>query len=824
MVDLDNVLYPALFERLDVAFPEFGWVRTRDGWKATNNDHTKSTFGVRADRTVCNRPYGFYAHGGSYRTWLDYVSGGSHLRGEEFTEAVARLASKAGVDLVFNVSPEQQAQVAATARKRSLHEDFWGLVTDGLEVAELSKRRDYLVSRDLSPVPGDIDCGYVGDFKVLGKKLLELGYSYEELEAFGLHKFCPWNARIVGKVLGHRGQIEGFWFRATEATTEGAKYVYSSGLDWATVGVSGTTKLGSDVCIVEGVFEPEIFRTAGLPLYAIGGSGEKLTADLWKLLTVRGVRRVSLFLDEDAAGVAGRKRALEHYSCLGISERPDLYIVDNNTGFKDPDEIRKNRGVDAVRELIDSAKHYLRFVTKSTLDSIRGDGDWTDKKLDEAFTTLVRESATAPLVEAQRYVLPELESLFPEVSQEDIYKRIEQEKARVAELKKKQEYTAVAHQLAAVAQKEGIDNAIKYGKEAFNNLAVNKSGNQKESVAALADLLSRHKAQLAAYWGRSRFIGLQQKTIPALDEAFMGLRGVVVLPGPPNAGKSGLAHQIGMDIVKHNDNACYVYLALEMDAADHINRMWSRFADLDYRTFRTGSHHGDGPTKAFTREEITRINAAEIEMTMYGTRMLILDKHNCPDVTAEGVKKIVEDFKRTCGAERVYLLVDYLQRWPIPPEKKKELGSDLACDDWRIEQIEQLVTSKDDPVVVISQQPKADAGGSFGALSKVKGSVTTAYTAEAVMFIRNITDKELCELRWKHDVDAATETQLPTNVNEAEKKLRPVKEYLAKEGMQYCMVTVAKGRDGMERCDIPVTFYFRKSSFAPGWEVPMTWG
>ena len=38
---------PALFDRLDVAFPEFGWKQTSRGWVATNREHTKTLTGAR---------------------------------------------------------------------------------------------------------------------------------------------------------------------------------------------------------------------------------------------------------------------------------------------------------------------------------------------------------------------------------------------------------------------------------------------------------------------------------------------------------------------------------------------------------------------------------------------------------------------------------------------------------------------------------------------------------------------------------------------------------------------------------------------------------
>lgn len=54
-----EIVLPALSERLDKAFPEFGWRRDPRGWVATNQQHTHDRLGVRADRVVAHDPRGF---------------------------------------------------------------------------------------------------------------------------------------------------------------------------------------------------------------------------------------------------------------------------------------------------------------------------------------------------------------------------------------------------------------------------------------------------------------------------------------------------------------------------------------------------------------------------------------------------------------------------------------------------------------------------------------------------------------------------------------------------------------------------------------------
>ncbi len=71
----EHEVLPALTERLDQAFPEFGWTRDPRGWHATNHDFTHQQLGVRADRVVCHgpAPRGFLIHGDGPVLWTTYA-------------------------------------------------------------------------------------------------------------------------------------------------------------------------------------------------------------------------------------------------------------------------------------------------------------------------------------------------------------------------------------------------------------------------------------------------------------------------------------------------------------------------------------------------------------------------------------------------------------------------------------------------------------------------------------------------------------------------------------------------------------------------------
>src|SRR3989344_4339752 len=82
----EREVLPALFERLNSAFPEFGWTRTGRGWTATNRDHTKRYSDARPGRVVCNIPSGFLVNGGQAMSWAAYVHGGATPKGRDFVE------------------------------------------------------------------------------------------------------------------------------------------------------------------------------------------------------------------------------------------------------------------------------------------------------------------------------------------------------------------------------------------------------------------------------------------------------------------------------------------------------------------------------------------------------------------------------------------------------------------------------------------------------------------------------------------------------------------------------------------------------------------
>jgi hypothetical protein len=97
----------------------------------------------------------------------------------------------------------------------------------------------------------------------------------------------------------------------------------------------------------------------------------------------------------------------------------------------------------------------------------------------------------------------------------------------------------------------------------------------------------------------------------------------------------------------------------------------------------------------------------------------------------------LDEFANRTHSERVLLVIDPLQRLPVPAD----VGTDLDADVYRLEQLEAVrartrgaVHPQGDAVLVISQVRK-DASGAHFEIADLMGSAQLGYAATAVLFL-----------------------------------------------------------------------------------------
>jgi replicative DNA helicase len=306
-----------------------------------------------------------------------------------------------------------------------------------------------------------------------------------------------------------------------------------------------------------------------------------------------------------------------------------------------------------------------------------------------------------------------------------------------------------------------------------------------DPLRSVADEMDEFVAWLTQFHGRE-FLGIPQYTLPTLDEMTWGLRGLILLAAAPNVGKTTIAVQWGLDAVVKNDDTAFLFVSLEMPRKTITTRLVANLAGLNFKTILRGSH-SDG---TFTEGELDRIEKAETKLRSLGERLFILDDASFPDPTLEKLFAHIDTVRARSGARRLYILVDYLNVWPITPEAAKLHRTDGDAEKWRIGQMKELrdyVGIEENAVVVISEAKKPQGSGTdkqwAGDLSDVMGSARGTYTPDIVAMLQN-------ELLDDREIEANR-----------------------RDGKAAQRLVLAKGRDGVDRGSIAVTHVFRESRY-----------
>ncbi|HZR91229.1 MAG TPA: toprim domain-containing protein [Gaiellaceae bacterium] len=342
-----DVVLPELYERLDTAFPEFGWRRDARGWIATNNEFTHRALGVRAERVVAHAPVprGFLVHGGDATLWTAYVAGGAVPRGDSFVQAVVEIARRAGVDTAPLERP------APRDRRTDLLHDFFTLCRWELAAEAGAPARVYLEQRGLPPEAVDrCGLGVVPSPRAARDCLRSSGYAEAEIEQSGVLADSRWSGRLCGGWRDERGRIKTLWARSLETETD-VRYLYLRGasrtnlppygLSW----VLKETPRPRDVVLVEGLLDVHQFRARQITnVVALGGTAVR--SETFERFARTGFESITISLDRDEAGRAATAHAVER--AAGAAASPAVYVVDPDrlAPAKDPDAFVRERAQD----------------------------------------------------------------------------------------------------------------------------------------------------------------------------------------------------------------------------------------------------------------------------------------------------------------------------------------------------------------------------------------------------------------------------------------------------------------------------------------------
>jgi replicative DNA helicase len=324
-------------------------------------------------------------------------------------------------------------------------------------------------------------------------------------------------------------------------------------------------------------------------------------------------------------------------------------------------------------------------------------------------------------------------------------------------------------------------------------------------VRSLRDEWPDFQTRLQANRGRE-LLGLRTG-LSQLDDRTLGLRGLILLGAKPNVGKTALALDLGVNVVRNNSDACFLFVSLEMDRHTLFTRIDCNLAQMDWATLVRGDRNLRGGSGAFFNDDQqARLRAADEWVAQHGHRIRILDRQSfVGGVSAASVLREMNTLKAGSNASRALVVIDYLQVISIPDTVHRT--SDLDTDKYQIRVAQDILAGMrqgesglmGDAVIAISETRKPATGRRHWGedLADLMGSARLGYGADAVLLYRRILEDE--------DVAEVYEA--------AGRATAPTAEQLENDGIAPVMLTLAKGRDGMRLGEWPLEYHFNRSIF-----------
>jgi DNA primase len=296
-----------------------------------------------------------------------------------FPESVRIVAQKCGIPLPRREfsSPEQAAEARLRGKLLDLHETTAAWFEEQLRSPEGALARDYLAGRGLSDEGiRKFRIGYAPDsFNALRDKLIGLA-DQETLRASGLFSskeqgdgtqgpiYDRFRKRVTFPIFNEGGRVIAFTARALESGEKaGAKYINSPETPLYTKGqvlfnldkAKPAIRALEFALLVEGQMDCISVFLAGIQ-NVIATSGTAFTEQQVAILK-RHTSNVVVNFDPDAAGANAAEKSIALLTEEGFAIR----IVTLDGGL-DPDRFVRERGVEAYKEAIRSARRQADYL------------------------------------------------------------------------------------------------------------------------------------------------------------------------------------------------------------------------------------------------------------------------------------------------------------------------------------------------------------------------------------------------------------------------------------------------------------------------------
>lgn len=705
---IDSQLIPSVFDSIDRILPEFEFKRSGGAWVSSNRLRVSGSEGSKPGSVYVypDRPYLIKDYSSGPLALTTYLQESPLHKVSSWLESVKYLADQVGLSLPErNLSPEEREQIErANLKTRILEEanDYFieclsGKQNNIAHTSEAEAHRKYLEGRgygvrglvrlpgqEFDPKASYMELGFVPSQAKLKEYLVAKGFTEAQLEdclfsaeSHGERKRLPSSVgsthRISIPFRDPVGRIKGFAFRTIDEAEakKGMKYIYTPG-SWRSKMLFNLRAIrgDQDLVIVEGLLDALYARGLGREnVVALGGAS--MNGDQLKAAVKYGAKTITLCLDSDEAGEKATASAIELITKSG--EPINLYVAVIPPGYKDPDELIREKGIEAFDSSIRTAQASPRYqvsqVTKKILSETK-ETYFTDKEREQVLSEVSKIGET---VRTSSELEAFQDALYALAHSLDVSKEtLDIEIARVA---KAQAKTVQASEVNRIIEKakalvdsgkpqEAAEVISKHGKQLNKGLldinlgSLLKTSSREEMIA---ELRARPESVASGFK-----IGNEELVFPA--------GAISIFAAPTSHGKTTALINTALNVVdKYDNKRVYLFSFEESKTAVFIKafNVWANL-ELSKNNRRTiESYFREGTTKYFS-QNIEAFETAEkifFDQIIEAQRFHVVYEPYNSDELIQAIHYIKEK------SEVSAVFIDYMQLLSLPENRKRQVGS-----------------------------------------------------------------------------------------------------------------------------------------------------
>jgi len=667
-------LYPSLFERIDVAFPELDFQRRGGDWQSSKKLNGEPASEHRLDKTVITRrvPSCIHEQGGETLSLVDYqLQRSGHrpgAKGAELIEALRYLAGVCGLVLPegdseeYRAYQERQERLARFARK----------MKDELFSEAGKETLDYLLNVRK----------YEEDFI----RYANLGFCSEDT-ARKLEE-APYGAGSLYPLVfpfQNGGRILGFKFRALSDSVK-PKYKNSNGLPKKAnlFGLTGLKLTGKgdkdrDIYIAEGELDALYAQYKGVENIVSSTGVEGITLEALEEARRRGVKRATIIVDYEKTEAEREEKksiiekAIRTIHQAGLASLVAILPAGEPGEKVDVDSYLHTHSKDELQSILDGALSGARYLFSQIHDKalVRQGGEGriiTDKYFNdykEDTITLLNDVEIVSPVDRE-IILTDFSRTVSGagITKETLQEEADRRKAFADKQRQEKETQNLLKRAESLASSGRTDEALLVLKEGASKIS------KISREAELSSLLSLPSRQNILDTLKNRPQGVKTKYYfssgKQKERLILPTGAITLVCAPPSHGKSTFIRNLALQIAQDGEPGTVLYFTYEEDYDSTLYELVNTYAGLelttpseDYNNLTTiAEYYRDGSTrfiKTEARESFKQREATFFKDILETGKLRIYDEDAYSDELVEDIAYLAHNLKVKA------VFIDYVQ-------------------------------------------------------------------------------------------------------------------------------------------------------------------